>query len=178
MKINESNIEKLKASIRNIPDYPKKGIMFKDITPMLKDPMLFSLCIDELCSKLSELEFDYIIGIESRGFILGAAVAYKMHKGFVPARKKGKLPYKTISEEYKLEYGSETLEMHADAIEKNSRVVIIDDILATGGTAAAAAKLAQKLGATISCFCFAVELRQFESRKIFNGEKIFSLVEF
>ena len=178
MEINRSNIEKLRASIRNIPNYPKEGIMFKDITPMLKEPELFSICIDELCNKLSKIEFEYVVGIESRGFILGSAVAYKMRKGFVPARKKGKLPYKTISEEYKLEYGSETLEMHADAIEKNSRVVIVDDLLATGGTIEAAAKLVKKLNGIVTTTIFVIELSSLKGRERLNEIDVISLLKY
>lgn len=166
------------SSIRNVQDYPKKGIIFKDITPLLKDARLFSSLIDKLSFMLRDVDFKYIVGIESRGFILGAALASKMSKGFIPARKKGKLPYKTIQEEYKLEYGSAVLEMHIDALESNDKVVIIDDLLATGGTAKAACNLVSKLNGVVACVCFAIELKQLNGRAVLNPIKTISLIEF
>ncbi|MGC8479764.1 MAG: adenine phosphoribosyltransferase [Candidatus Micrarchaeia archaeon] len=171
-------IKKIRDSIRDIPDYPKPGILFKDITPILKDPVLFKLCIDELTFLLKDLDFDYFAGIESRGFIFGAALSYKMGKGFIPIRKKGKLPYKTISEEYKLEYGFETLEMHIDAMEKNSRVVIVDDLLATGGTIEAAAKLVNKVGGVVSTTIFVIELNFLKGRERLNDIDVISLIKY
>ncbi len=172
------NNERLINSIRNVNDYPKPGIIFKDITPLLKNPELFSLLINRLVELLKDIDFKYIVGIESRGFILGSAVANKMNKGFIPARKKGKLPYKTVQEEYKLEYGSATLEMHIDALESNDKVVIIDDLLATGGTAKAACNLVNKLNGVVACVCFAIELKQLNGRAVLNPIKTISLIEF
>ncbi|MEM0201233.1 MAG: adenine phosphoribosyltransferase [Candidatus Micrarchaeaceae archaeon] len=164
------------SNIRDIKDYPKPGIIFKDITPLLKNPKLFSLLIERFSELLKDTDFKYIVGIESRGFILGSAIANKMNKGFIPARKKGKLPYKTIKEEYKLEYGSEVLEMHIDAIERGDKVVVIDDLLATGGTAKAACNLINKLGGVITFVCFAIELKQLNGRELLNPIKTLSLI--
>ncbi len=170
--------KKLIDSIRNVMDYPKPGILFKDITPLLKDPELFSLLIEKLYELLKDVDFKYIVSIESRGFILGSALANKMNKGFVPARKKGKLPYKTIQEEYKLEYGYATLEMHIDAIENGDRVVIVDDLLATGGTAKATCNLINKLNGVVACACFAIELKQLKGREFLKPVKTTSLLQF
>ncbi len=178
MEIISSNIEKIQSSIRDIPDYPKKGILFKDITPVLKDKELFRLCIDEFCKRLEEIDFDYVVGIESRGFILGSAIAYKMKKGFVPVRKKGKLPYKTIKKEYELEYGSAILEMHIDAIEKNSKVVIVDDLLATGGTADATIKLVEQLGGIVCAVVFLVELEFLNGKNKLGNNNVLSLIKY
>lgn len=182
MAFNESisaeDMEALIGHIRDVPDYPKKGILFKDITPLLKSPEAFKSCVDSLAHMVSGVDFDYVLGVESRGFILGSALAYKIGKGFVPARKKGKLPYKTISQEYALEYGTATLEMHIDAVEKGSRVLIVDDLLATGGTAKATAQLVEKLGATVVGIAFVIELGFLEGRSKLTPYEVCSLIKY
>ncbi len=166
-----------RKSIRDIPDYPKPGILFKDITPLLKEPLLFAQCIDELAGRLSASNIDYVVGIESRGFIIGAALALKMGKGFVPIRKKGKLPHDKVEESYDLEYGSATIEMHRDAIRKGQAVVIVDDVLATGGTAQAATRLVEGVGGKVAALAFVIELVQLHGRKSLKGEAI-SLIKY
>ncbi len=168
----------LKGKIMELPDYPKKGVVFRDITPMLKDRVAFRLCVDELARRLDADGIDYVVGIESRGFIVGAALAYVLGKGFVPIRKKGKLPRRTVSIDYELEYGNETIEVHEDSVEKGSRVLIADDLLATGGTAAAAADLMRKLGADVVGFAFLVELGYLKGADRLNGAKMTALVTY
>jgi len=170
--------ELLRSRIRDVADYPKKGIVFKDVTPMLKDKTTFKASVDMLIKAVSGVSFDYVLGIEARGFIFGAAMAHRLGKGFVPARKKGKLPYKSVSEEYSLEYGTAALEMHVDAVEKGSKVLIIDDLLATGGTALAAAKLVEKLGGEVACMLFVIELEQLKGREKLKGYKVVSLLKY
>jgi adenine phosphoribosyltransferase len=170
--------QSMKHSIRNIPDYPKKGIIFRDITPLLKDSALFSACIDELAKKIKKLHPDYILGIEARGFIVGSAVAYKLGIGFVPARKKGKLPYEKVSISYELEYGQETIELHKDAIEKNSRAVVVDDLLATGGTSLATIKLVDQIGAKVVGLAYLVELKDLNGRSRLPVDEIISLAKY
>jgi len=151
-------IEKIEAAIRDIKDFPKEGIIFKDITPMLQSGEIFKEVIDIMSKPYLDNPPDFIVGIESRGFIFGSAIAYKLDCGFVPVRKKGKLPYKTYEESYNLEYGTATVEMHIDALKKGNRVVVIDDLLATGGTAGAAVKLIEKFDAEIIGIDFLIEL--------------------
>lgn len=158
---------KIKEYIRNIPDFPKPGIMFRDITPVLKDPALFGECLNWFQEKLEMTETEYIVGIESRGFILGAALAQKMGVGFVPARKMGKLPGLVERHKYDLEYGSDCIEMHADAFPYESKIAIVDDLLATGGTAMATITLARKLKADIVSVLFMIELEPLNGRKVF-----------
>ncbi|MBU0630512.1 MAG: adenine phosphoribosyltransferase, partial [Candidatus Margulisbacteria bacterium] len=141
-----------------VPHWPKKGIMFRDITTLLKDPVGLKLCLDDFVARYQNKEIDIVVGIDSRGFILGGALAYLLGKGFVPVRKKGKLPAETEREEYALEYGTDTIEIHKDAIEKGQKVLIIDDLIATGGTAMAAGKLVKKLGGEVVEFAFIVDL--------------------
>jgi adenine phosphoribosyltransferase len=150
----------IKSKIRTVENYPKKGIMFRDITTLIKDPVGFRLVIDNLTQRYIEgtFEFDIIVGIESRGFIIGGALAYALGKGFIPIRKKGKLPAETVSQEYALEYGNDSIEMHKDSLVKDTKVLVVDDLLATGGTAIAAAKLIEKLGGIIAEMCFVVDL--------------------
>ncbi len=150
----------IKSMIRTIPDYPKKNIMFRDITTLLKDAVGFRLMIDELTQHYvrGDIKFDVVVGIESRGFIIGGALAYTLGKGFVPIRKKGKLPGETVKHEYALEYGTDVIEMHTDALIKGARVLLVDDLLATGGTAIAAAKLVETVGAEIAQMAFVVNL--------------------
>jgi len=155
----------LKNIIRDIPDFPKKGIMFKDITPLLKDAAAFHQAVDTMADKLKDLKLDLIAGVESRGFIFCPVLAYKLNVGFIPVRKKGKLPYKTTSEAYSLEYGEAVVEMHEDAVSKGQRVAIVDDLLATGGTAAATARLIEKLGGQVPAISFLIELSFLNGRE-------------
>ncbi len=158
-------VDKIKAAIRDIPDFPKPGILFKDITPVLKDPVLLNQVVNYFYYQLKDKKVQYVVGIESRGFILGSALAYKLGTGFVPVRKKGKLPGLVERHEYDLEYGTDTIEMHTDAIESGSRVVLIDDLLATGGTAEASCKLLGKLKADLVSIMFLVELEFLHGRQ-------------
>jgi len=148
----------IKSRIRSVPDWPKKGVMFRDITTLLKDPVGLKLCLDDFIQRYKDKEIDLIVGIDSRGFILGGALAYILGKGFVPIRKKGKLPAATEREEYELEYGTDAIEIHKDAINPGQKVIIIDDLCATGGTALAAAKLIKKLGGEVLELAFIVDL--------------------
>jgi adenine phosphoribosyltransferase len=148
----------LKNAIRSIPDYPKPGIMFRDITTLLADPRAFRRAIDELVQPWSGSKIDKIAGIEARGFILGGAVAHQLSAGFVPIRKKGKLPHETVSISYSLEYGDDEMEIHADALVEGEKVILVDDLIATGGTAEAAVKLLKKLGADVIAACFVIDL--------------------
>ena len=174
----EEELDKARFLVRDVEDYPKKGIVFKDITPVLKNPEAFSSVIECMAAKLSEMEFEYIAGIEARGFIIGSALAYKLRKGFIPLRKKGKLPYDTISREYALEYGNATIEMHADAISKGGRVVLVDDILATGGTSKAATELVAEAGGEVTCIIYFIELEFLKGREKLGGNKVISLIKY
>jgi len=155
----------IKSRIRTVPHWPKEGIMFRDITTLIKDPIGLKLCIDDFVKRYEKMEIDVVVGIDSRGFILGAPVAYLLGKGFVPVRKKGKLPAATEREEYALEYGTDIVEIHRDAIAKGQKVLIIDDLIATGGTAMAAAKLVKKLHGNIVELAFIVDLPDLGGRK-------------
>ncbi len=170
----------LKSLIRDIPDFPKSGIMFRDITTVLRDPAGVRYITDCLAEKLDAagINADYIIGMESRGFIVGAPLAYKLGLGFIPVRKPGKLPSLVHSVEYELEYGTDRLEVHQDALQPGSRVVIIDDLIATGGTAAATAKLVQQIGCELLGFGFIIELRDLEGRKYLPDVPIISVIEY
>jgi adenine phosphoribosyltransferase len=172
----------IKARIRTIPDYPKKGIMFRDITTLIKDPVGFRLVVDSLTQRYikGDVRFDIIVGIESRGFILGGALAYTLGKGFVPIRKKGKLPAEKVSQEYALEYGTDSIEIHRDAIGRGDRVLLIDDLLATGGTALAAASLIEKLGGVVVEMAFIVNLPDVGGTEKLRDRnyKVFALAEF
>jgi adenine phosphoribosyltransferase len=154
----------LERYIRSIPDWPKKGILFRDITPLLADPKAFAAAIDALCIGFIEADIEYVAAVEARGFIFGAAVARKLGVGFVPIRKKGKLPFKTENVTYDLEYGADTLEVHCDAISKGAGVLMVDDLLATGGTMAAACKLIEKIGGQIVGISFLIELTELAGR--------------
>jgi len=169
-------LEPVRNAIRDVPDFPKPGILFKDITPLLHDPALFKQVVDVLTERVRSVKADKIAAIESRGFLFGAPVAFALGISLVPIRKKGKLPYRTIEESYSLEYGTATLEVHEDAIEKGDRVVVIDDLLATGGTAEATAKLVEKLGGKVVEFQFLVELAFLEGRKRLSNYNIFAPV--
>ena len=164
--------------VRAINDYPKPGIVFRDITPVLQNAAAFSSLIDEFAAKLEGTDFDCIAGIEARGFIIGSALAYRMGKGFVPIRKKGKLPYKTIHRDYDLEYGKSSIEIHTDSIKKGEGVVIVDDLLATGGTAKAAAELVEEAGGSVKCIAFFIELSFLKGREKLGRRKIISLVKY
>ncbi|MDA8154909.1 MAG: adenine phosphoribosyltransferase [Actinomycetota bacterium] len=172
----------IKSKIRTIPDYPKKGIMFRDITTLIKDPVGFRLVIDSLTQRYitGEVQFDVIAGIESRGFIMGGALAYTLGKGFVPIRKKGKLPAEKVSQEYELEYGTDSIEVHKDAIMKGASVLLVDDLVATGGTALAAAALIEKLGGRVAEMAFIVDLPDVGGRKRLEAKNysVFALTEF
>lgn len=172
----------IKSKIRTVPDYPKKGIMFRDITTLIKDPVGFRLVIDTLTQRYihANFKFDTIVGIESRGFIVGSALAYTLGKGFIPIRKKGKLPAAVVSQEYSLEYGTDKIEIHEDALRKGERVLLIDDLLATGGTALASAALLEKLGAIVVEMAFIVDLPEVGGKKklLDKGYKVFALTEF
>ena len=170
--------EEIKQAIRNVPDFPKPGIQFKDITTVLADPRLFMGTIDLLADNFKPGSVDAVVGIDARGFIFAAAVAIKLHAGFVPVRKKGKLPYKTIEQDYALEYGSTTVAMHVDALKPGARVLLIDDLLATGGTASAAAALIKKLGAQILEVTFLIELKFLNGREKLKGYPVRSIVTF
>jgi adenine phosphoribosyltransferase len=151
-------VEALRSKIRDVPDFPKKGIVFKDLTPVLSDPALFGKVVDALAERWRSERISKVVGIESRGFIFGAPLAYLLGAGFGVIRKQGKLPYRTVHERYDLEYGQDQLEMHVDAVEPGERVLIVDDLLATGGTAQAAGKLVTRQGGTLSGYAFVVEL--------------------
>jgi adenine phosphoribosyltransferase len=168
----------LKQHIRHVPDFPKAGILFYDITTLLRDPVGFKAAVDLMSTPYSTRDIDVIVGIESRGFILGAAVAERIGAGFVPIRKPGKLPSKALKETYDLEYGKDALEIHADAIERGQRVLIVDDVLATGGTAAAATQLVRKLGADLQGLAFLIELIALHGRSRLVGEQTYSVLQY
>ncbi|CAH1903684.1 adenine phosphoribosyltransferase [Candidatus Nitrotoga sp. HW29] len=170
----------IKSLIRTIPNYPKPNIMFRDITSLLKDPIGFRVTINELVRRYADMEIDKVMGIEARGFIVGAALAYALGKGFVPIRKKGKLPAETIGHDYELEYGTDRIEIHADAISPGERVLLVDDLIATGGTAEAATILIEKIGGKIVECCFVIDLPDIGGRKRLEkkGYNVFALCEF
>jgi adenine phosphoribosyltransferase len=169
---------KLKQLIREVPDFPKPGILFYDITTLLKDKVGFATLIDELSQHYLDHDVDLVVGIEARGFIFGPALAYRLNAGFVPIRKPRKLPAETVKWTYQLEYGTDTLEIHKDAIEPGQRVIIVDDLLATGGTAAACVELVKSLGGKIAGIGFVVELTFLNGRKKFSGYDVFSLLQY
>lgn len=168
----------IKSLIRDIPDFPKPGILFRDITTLLSDPQGLRYTIDSLAEKCSGLAIDYVVGMESRGFIIGTPLAYKLGTGFVPVRKPGKLPAAVHTVEYELEYGTDRLEMHQDAFHPGSRVLIVDDLIATGGTAAATAKLVQQTGCELVGFGFIIELTFLNGRKQLPDVPIVTLIEY
>jgi len=171
-------VEEIKKRIRDVPDFPKPGILFKDITPVLQDPVAFRGVIDRLADRYETSRPDAIVAIEARGFILGAALAYRLGIGLAIVRKPKKLPWKTIRVEYALEYGTDALEAHEDAVQKGQRVVVVDDLLATGGTAAAAVQLAHKLGAVVQECAFVIELGFLDGRKKLAPTPCFSLIQY
>jgi len=171
-------IQDLKKAIRSVPDFPKKGIVFRDITTLIKDGRLFRASVDALCEWCGKKKIDAVVCMESRGFIFGAAIAYRLGAGVVPVRKKGKLPHDTYTAEYELEYGTDALEMHRDAFAPGSSVIIVDDLLATGGTAAATARLVKNLKAKIEGIAFVIELSFLKGREKLKGYEVFSLVQY
>jgi adenine phosphoribosyltransferase len=171
-------IAALKTAIRDVPDFPKPGIVFKDITTLLRDPLLFRRALDLMTVLCADLPVDKVVAIESRGFILGGALADRLGAGFVPVRKPGKLPWKSRSARYELEYGTDTLEMHEDAVGPADRVLVVDDVIATGGTARAAGDLCEALGASVSGFAFLVELGFLNGRDRLPGREVRSLIRY
>jgi adenine phosphoribosyltransferase len=172
------NLDSLKSKIRSIPDWPKKGIIFRDITPVLEDRKLFQFLINKLAEFFKNEKIDKIVGVDARGFILASALAYKLKTGLAIVRKKGKLPWKTVREKYTLEYASETLEMHRDAIRPGERVLLCDDLLATGGTMRATCDIVKKLGGKIVGIVFFIELKDLKGKKKLKGYKVKSLIKF
>jgi len=170
--------KQLSDTIRDVPDFPKKGILFKDITTLLNNPDAFKAAVDALADKYRDQRIEQVVGVESRGFIFGAVLAYKLGAGFVPVRKKGKLPSKTKSVTYELEYGTDTLEIHEDAIAENCRVLIVDDLLATGGTVKAVTDLVKSLKAEIVGIAFLVELSFLKGREKLQGLPVHAIIEF
>ena len=175
--LNKMEID-LKKAIRNVPDFPKKGIVFRDITTLIGNEEMFRFVTDELVKRYKNKGIDYVVSVESRGFIFGSALAYAIGAGVVPVRKKGKLPYKTHKATYDLEYGTDTLEIHTDAFEKGKKILILDDLLATGGTMGAVTDLVKKLGGEIVEAAFVIELEFLNGREKIKGAPVFSLVKY
>ncbi len=171
-------MDELKSKIRDIPDFPKEGIVFKDITTLLSDSRSFHRMVDLIAHRYFGQKIDQVVGVEARGFVLGAALAYKLGAGVTLVRKPGKLPYRTKSQSYALEYGSDTLEIHEDALKKGDRVIIADDLLATGGTVSAVVELVESLGAEVVECAFMTELTFLEGRKRLPNGKVYSLLQF
>ena len=171
-------MDDLKKLIREVPDYPKPGILFYDLTTLLQDKQGFRVLIEKLCDKFIGKHIDIVAGIEARGFIFAPALAYRLGAGFVPVRKPNKLPWKTAQVSYQLEYGTDKLEIHRDAVKSGERVLVCDDLLATGGTAAAATQLIRNLGGEIAGAAFAVELNFLHGRKKLEGTEVFSLIQY
>jgi adenine phosphoribosyltransferase len=171
-------LERIKDLIRDVPDFPQEGIVFKDITPVLADPIAFSTLIDLIVVHFGRGNVDKVVGIEARGFILASPVAYHFGAGFVPVRKQGKLPSETVAEEYELEYGTATLELHRDAVLPGERVLIVDDVLATGGTAKAAASLVERIGGKVCGIACLIELEFLHGRDKLPGHELFTLIRY
>ena len=168
----------LKDKIRSIPDFPQKGVIFRDITTLLKDVEGLQQAIKQMHQKIIDLDYDVIVGAESRGFLFGMPIAYNDEKGFVPVRKKGKLPAETISKEYELEYGTATIEIHKDALKKGQKVVIVDDLLATGGTAKAIVEMVEEVGAEVVALDFLIELEGLKGREVLKNYRIESVLQY
>ena len=171
-------MKKVEDYVRSIPDFPEKGIIFRDITSVIQDPEGLKLAIDGIQNLLKDVDFDVVVGPESRGFIFGAPLAYVMHKPFVPIRKKGKLPCETVEKTYDLEYGTATIEMHKDAVKKGEKVVLLDDLIATGGTMKAAAELVEELGGEVVKMLFLIELSDLNGREVLKDYDVDSVVQF
>jgi adenine phosphoribosyltransferase len=176
--MDSDTVEKLRAAVRDVPDFPKKGILFKDITPVLNDPILFRESVDLFLERCRGKNLDKVVGIDARGFLFGSAVAYELGLGFVPIRKRGKLPYRTDTAKYSLEYGEAEVEMHTDAVREGERVVLVDDLLATGGTSAAAAVLIRNAGADLLEAQFLIELEFLEGRKRLEPTPVTSFLKY
>ncbi len=176
--MSSAKIDKLRAAVRDVVDFPKKGIVFKDITPILKDGDLFRASIDLFLEQCRDKKIDKIVGIDARGFLFGSAVAYALNIGFVPLRKKGRLPYKTESAKYSLEYGEAEMELHIDAIERGEKIVLIDDLLATGGTSASAITLIKKVGGDLVEAIFLIELEFLHGRKKLDPTPVVSFLKY
>ncbi len=168
----------IKEKIRTVPGFPKQGIMFRDITTLLKDSDAFNYVVDRFYEHYKDKKIDKVVSVESRGFIFGSVLAYRLGAGFVPIRKPGKLPADVIREEYQLEYGTDSMEIHKDAIVPGDHVLVHDDLLATGGTVAAACRLIERLGGKIEGICFLIELTPLNGRKVIPGREVFSLIEY
>jgi adenine phosphoribosyltransferase len=171
-------MEELKKVVREVPDFPKEGILFYDITTLLKDGKAFAEAVDALSKRYEGRQIDAVVAIEARGYIFGPAMAYRLGVGFVPMRKPGKLPAKTILETYELEYGTDTIEMHEDAVEAGQKILVVDDLLATGGTAAAACRLVEKVGGQVVECCFLIELSFLNGRDKLGSREVFSLLKY
>src|SRR5881409_628595 len=171
-------VEEIRAAVRDVPDFPKRGIVFKDITPVLSDPVLFRASIDLFLERCRGLKIDKIVGIDARGFLFGSAVAYELGVGFVPIRKRGKLPYRTEIAKYSLEYGDAEMEMHVDAMSAGERIVLVDDLLATGGTSAAATALIRKVGGQLLEAQFLIELEFLQGRKQLEPTPVVSFLKY
>jgi len=176
--MDSDQIDKLRRGVRDVPDFPKKGIVFKDITPILKDGPLFRASVDLFLDQCRERKIDKVVGIDARGFLFGSAVAYELGIGFVPLRKKGRLPYKTESAKYSLEYGEAEMELHIDAITRGEQIVLIDDLLATGGTSASAATLIEKVGGELVAAMFLIELEFLHGREKLAPTPIISFLKY
>lgn len=168
----------LKSVVRTVLDFPIKGITFRDITPVLQNPEYLKIAVDSICNLTREHDFDLILGPESRGFIFGVPLAYKLNKGFIPVRKAGKLPYKTLKKDYIVEYGNDTIEIHIDAIQKGQKVIIVDDLLATGGTCKATIDLVESVGGIVECVAFFIELENLKGRDILKDYKVHSVLKY
>ena len=171
-------MKKIEEYVRSIPDFPEEGIIFRDVTSVIQDPDGLKLAIDGIDNLIKDLDFDVVVGPESRGFIFGVPVAYNFGKGFVPVRKKGKLPCETISAEYELEYGTATIEIHKDAIKKSQKIVIVDDLIATGGTTEAMIKLIEELGGEVVGIVFLMELEGLQGREKLKGYNVQSVIKY
>jgi adenine phosphoribosyltransferase len=171
-------MDDLKGYIREVPDFPKPGIVFYDITTLLQRPEALRMTVDRFVWLFSQLKVDKVVGIESRGFLFGPIVAYNLNTGFVPVRKPGKLPYESVGYEYELEYGSDRVEMHRDAVQPGERVLIVDDLIATGGTAAASAKLVESVGGEVAGFGFIIELSFLPGRQVLTDYRVESLIQY
>lgn len=170
--------QEIARHIRDVPDFPRKGIVFKDITPLLQAPRALAATLDGMAASVRDYRFDLVCGIESRGFLFGSALAKELGKGFIPIRKPGKLPWRTASESYELEYGTDTIEIHVDAAPEGKRVLMVDDVLATGGTMAAALKLVRKIGGTPVACAFVIELAFLAGRKKLGETPVHALVQY
>ncbi len=171
-------MKRIEDYIIAVPDFPKPGVLFRDITGILSDPDGLKLTLDAFYKTLENVDFDVVVGLEARGFLFGVPIAEHFHKPFVPERKKGKLPRETVEVTYNLEYGTACMEVHKDAIKPGQRVVIVDDLLATGGTAKAAAHLVEKMGGKVECFAFVIELADLKGREVLDGYRVESLTKF